>query len=310
MWFRRAAEQNYPAAQRNYGRCYEEGNGVYKNIEEAFKWYLLAAAQGDATAETDVLRFDSLLSRSQIVKIKEEVQILINNPANLQMKLQVEKIAQAKAEAQAKADAQAKIDAQTKAEAQAKADAQAKIDAQAKADARDKEAKAKVVTQEKEKARAELINSVKIRGGFLLVIGLLWASFRKVQRTKTDLKKGVIGWIDGVGIVLTMISLAFGPMIIVLSKDVLGNLTGGGSGSSVRSSSSFSGSHKSARQLIRDRAESLYGRRVDVTIDSGFYGGAYQVTVSDNEHFHNYTIVAEVDEKNQKITSWETRKID
>ena len=170
--------------------------------------------------------------------------------------------------------------------------------------------RSKVVTQDKENARAELIKNVKIRGGFLPVIGIVWASFRKVQRTKTNLKKGIIGWIDGAGIVLTMISLAFGPMIIVLTKDVLGNLTGGGSGSSVRSSSSFSGSHKSARQLIRDRAESLYGRRVDVTIDSGFYGGAYQVTVSDNEHFHNYTIVVEVDEKNQRITSWETRKID
>lgn len=84
----------------------------------------------------------------------------------------------------------------------------------------------------------------------------------------------------------------------------------GGGGSGGGSSSSHSSSHKSARQLIRDRAEALYGSKVDVTIDSGYAGGAYQVTVSDNEHFHNYTIAVTVDEANQEITSWEAKQID
>jgi len=85
--------------------------------------------------------------------------------------------------------------------------------------------------------------------------------------------------------------------------------SGGDSGSG-GSSSSHGSSHKSARQLIRDRVVELYGSKVDVTIDSGYAGGAYQVTVADNEHFHNYTIIVTVDEANQEITSWETKQID
>ena len=80
-----------------------------------------------------------------------------------------------------------------------------------------------------------------------------------------------------------------------------------GSGSSRGGShSSYSGSsHKSARQLIRDRAESLYGRNADVTIDSGYAGGAYTVTISDHENFHTYTYAVKVDEAAQDITLWE-----
>lgn len=91
------------------------------------------------------------------------------------------------------------------------------------------------------------------------------------------------------------------------------NDKGGGDSGSGGSHSKYSlqgSSHKTARQLIRERAELLYGRRVDITIDSGYYGGAYQVTISDNQNFHNYTIVATVDEASQTITSWETKQID
>jgi len=74
-------------------------------------------------------------------------------------------------------------------------------------------------------------------------------------------------------------------------------------GGSSDSSTTSSRSHKSARQLIRDRAESLYGRDADVTIDSGYAGGAFTVTVSQNFHTHTYAV--EVDESAQKITAWQ-----
>ena len=46
-WYRKAAEQNYAAAQYNLGFCYDNGEGVAKDYVEAYKWLLLAARQGD-----------------------------------------------------------------------------------------------------------------------------------------------------------------------------------------------------------------------------------------------------------------------
>ena len=84
-----------------------------------------------------------------------------------------------------------------------------------------------------------------------------------------------------------------------------------GSGSRGGSSSSHSSSHKSARQLIRDYAQDHYGRNADVEIDSGFAGGAFQVTVrtpisgganDGGIQSNSYTVT--VDEPAQEITSW------
>lgn len=38
-------------AQYNLGVCYDRGNGVTKNAEEAVKWYRKAAEQGYAKAQ-------------------------------------------------------------------------------------------------------------------------------------------------------------------------------------------------------------------------------------------------------------------
>jgi hypothetical protein len=56
--------------------------------------------------------------------------------------------------------------------------------------------------------------------------------------------------------------------------------------------------HLSGRQLIMNRAHAQHGRNARVHIDSGFYGGAYQVTVW--EDFHNYTYAVEVNEPAQR----------
>ncbi|KAJ1460631.1 hypothetical protein M885DRAFT_11192 [Pelagophyceae sp. CCMP2097] len=50
LWYRRAAEQGYPAAQYNLGLLFNKGLGVAQSYAEAVKWCRLAAAQGEADA--------------------------------------------------------------------------------------------------------------------------------------------------------------------------------------------------------------------------------------------------------------------
>jgi TonB family protein len=45
-----AAEQGFASAQYDMGRRYEKGNGVAANLDEAMRWYKLAAAQEDVLA--------------------------------------------------------------------------------------------------------------------------------------------------------------------------------------------------------------------------------------------------------------------
>ena len=48
---RKAADQDYPEAQRKLARAYEIGEGVDKDAAAAAKWYLKAAEAGDAEAQ-------------------------------------------------------------------------------------------------------------------------------------------------------------------------------------------------------------------------------------------------------------------
>ncbi len=47
----RQAEQGFAEAQYALGECYEEGEGVEQDLEEAAKWYRLAAEQGHEDAK-------------------------------------------------------------------------------------------------------------------------------------------------------------------------------------------------------------------------------------------------------------------
>lgn len=62
QWFRRAADQGLVDSQYNLGRLYETGVGVSQNTAEAYKWYLIAAASGDADSRTSALRLKTQLS--------------------------------------------------------------------------------------------------------------------------------------------------------------------------------------------------------------------------------------------------------
>jgi uncharacterized protein len=70
-WFRRAAEQNFAAAQANLGVCFERGDGVAKYEVEAYKWDLLAAAQGDTKGKRNASILELMLSREQIADGKQ-----------------------------------------------------------------------------------------------------------------------------------------------------------------------------------------------------------------------------------------------
>ena len=73
-WFRKAAEKNYGVAQLNLGVCYERGEGVAKYEVEAYKWDLLAAAQGDSKAKRNASTLELLLSPEEIAEGKRRAQ--------------------------------------------------------------------------------------------------------------------------------------------------------------------------------------------------------------------------------------------
>jgi TPR repeat protein len=50
-WYRKAAEQNFAAAQYNLAVCYDRGDGVAEDHVEAVKWYRKAAEQNFAEAQ-------------------------------------------------------------------------------------------------------------------------------------------------------------------------------------------------------------------------------------------------------------------
>ena len=50
-WYRKSAEQGFHVAQWRLGECYNSGNGVEKNYDQAVFWYTKAADQGLSIAQ-------------------------------------------------------------------------------------------------------------------------------------------------------------------------------------------------------------------------------------------------------------------
>jgi S1-C subfamily serine protease len=67
-WYRKAAEQGEVIAQSSLGAKYGTGEGVPKNYGEAYKWRLLAAAQGDRSAKQAVPALESIMTPEQIAE--------------------------------------------------------------------------------------------------------------------------------------------------------------------------------------------------------------------------------------------------
>ena len=58
-WFQRAAERGNVDGQRELATCYELGRGTAKNLDQAKRWYALAAEQGDDRAKEAVRRLSA-----------------------------------------------------------------------------------------------------------------------------------------------------------------------------------------------------------------------------------------------------------
>jgi localization factor PodJL len=52
QWFLRAANLGLADSQFDLGVLYERGLGLPQSLKEAYKWYAIAAAQGDAESRT------------------------------------------------------------------------------------------------------------------------------------------------------------------------------------------------------------------------------------------------------------------
>jgi hypothetical protein len=52
QWFLKAAEQDYAEAQSSLGACYANGQGVAKDVVEAFAWFGLAARTSGMALES------------------------------------------------------------------------------------------------------------------------------------------------------------------------------------------------------------------------------------------------------------------
>ena len=55
-WFTKAANQGDIYAEYNLGICYENGNGVKRNVPEAVKWFTKAAEKGHPRAAENARR--------------------------------------------------------------------------------------------------------------------------------------------------------------------------------------------------------------------------------------------------------------
>jgi TPR repeat protein len=64
-WFRKAAEQGYAPAQTSLGVYYYQGKGGVNSIADAYKWFLLALAQGDEAAKKNMPNIERKLSSAQ-----------------------------------------------------------------------------------------------------------------------------------------------------------------------------------------------------------------------------------------------------
>lgn len=72
-WFEKAAERGVVDSQFNLGVLHESGQGLPKNVTDAFVWYSIAAKQGDQFAKTRVDVLKSTLEQTDLITADERV---------------------------------------------------------------------------------------------------------------------------------------------------------------------------------------------------------------------------------------------
>ena len=68
LWYRKAAEQGVVSAQFDLGNKYAVGKGIPQNYTEAYVWYSLAAASGHQKSLKQRDHFARKLSREEIIE--------------------------------------------------------------------------------------------------------------------------------------------------------------------------------------------------------------------------------------------------
>ena len=85
-WFEKAAERGVVDSQFNLGVLFESGQGLPKNVNDAFVWYSIAAAQGDQFAKTRIDVLTSTLDQadlaSAMARVKKFKPVKIDDRAN------------------------------------------------------------------------------------------------------------------------------------------------------------------------------------------------------------------------------------
>lgn len=282
-WIRKSAEQNYAPGQTRLGICYENGYGVETNATEAVKWFCKAAEQNCLQAECCL--GNCCLSGVGVPKDMAEAEKWFRrgaeqNDARSQYDLGIWFCDSTDPKMSIEGYKWIFIAA-----------AQGYPDAKKKADAVRPHLSADAHYQINEQVH-NFIPKTPTNGQPAEIDPQIIADAQALIKKADTLAEQEQAKIDGL------------KHLAEFEKKHADD-------NNSRSSSSVSGSsHKSARQLIRDRAEALHGRNADVTIDSGYAGGAYTVTISDHDKFHTYTYAVTVDEAAQKITSWELTATD
>ena len=69
-WYTKAANQGNEDAQNSLGYCYEYGEGVGKDLREAVSWYTRAAYQGDKNAQYNLGKVQNLEKADNYLAIK------------------------------------------------------------------------------------------------------------------------------------------------------------------------------------------------------------------------------------------------
>ena len=85
-WFEKAAERGVVDSQFNLGVLFESGQGLPKNMNDAFVWYSIAAAQGDQFAKTRIEVLTNTLEQADLVsaaaRVKKFKPVKIDEGAN------------------------------------------------------------------------------------------------------------------------------------------------------------------------------------------------------------------------------------
>ena len=76
-WYRKAAEQGYGQAQVNLASMYYEGQGVAKDLMEAYAWFNLAASKGDEVARKNLGFLEKQMSAASILEGKKRAKELM-----------------------------------------------------------------------------------------------------------------------------------------------------------------------------------------------------------------------------------------